>query len=152
MSRRLPAGNRVVGHNERDDPGRVLCGGTLVGGRGRVEFGPPRSRTMDPSLNRQRPAQSSSISATRRPDLGRHRQRRLRDRQRQRWEGRAGVDRRLLHQRRRLHRPAPGPLHGRPVQTGVRRLPHARLGGRSGGVPQDALVALKHMGVNAAVL
>lgn len=39
MSRRLPAGNRAVGHDERDDPGRVLCGGTLVGGRGRVDLG-----------------------------------------------------------------------------------------------------------------
>lgn len=33
MSRRLPAGNGAVGHDERDDPGRVLCGGALVGGR-----------------------------------------------------------------------------------------------------------------------
>ena len=39
MSRRLPAGNGVVGHDERDDPGRVLVGGALVGGRGRVDFG-----------------------------------------------------------------------------------------------------------------
>ena len=39
MSRRLPAGNRVVGHDERDDPGRVLCGSALVGGRGRVHLG-----------------------------------------------------------------------------------------------------------------
>lgn len=30
MSRRLPAGNGVVGHDERDDPDRVLCGGVLV--------------------------------------------------------------------------------------------------------------------------
>ena len=39
MSRRLPAGNRVVGHDERDDPDRMLCGGALVGGCGRVHLG-----------------------------------------------------------------------------------------------------------------
>lgn len=38
MSRRLPAGNRVVGHDERDDPGRVLCRGPLVGVLRRVDF------------------------------------------------------------------------------------------------------------------
>ena len=39
MSRRLPAGNRAVGHDERDGPSRVLRGGALVGGRGRVHLG-----------------------------------------------------------------------------------------------------------------
>lgn len=39
MSRRLPADNGVVGQDERDDPGRVLRGGALAGGRGRVDLG-----------------------------------------------------------------------------------------------------------------
>lgn len=39
MLRRLPAGNRVVGHHERNYPGRMLGGGALVGGRGRVHLG-----------------------------------------------------------------------------------------------------------------
>lgn len=39
MSRRLPAGNEIVGHDKRDDPGRVLGGGALVGARGRVHLG-----------------------------------------------------------------------------------------------------------------
>ena len=30
MSRRLPDGNGVVGHDERDDPDRALCGGVHV--------------------------------------------------------------------------------------------------------------------------
>ena len=38
MSRRLPAGNRVVGNDERDDPGRVLGCGALVGVLGRVDL------------------------------------------------------------------------------------------------------------------
>lgn len=32
MSRRLPAGNGVVGHDGRDDPGRALGGGARAGG------------------------------------------------------------------------------------------------------------------------
>ena len=39
MLRRLPAGNRVVGHHERDDPGRVLGRCALVGVRGLVDLG-----------------------------------------------------------------------------------------------------------------
>ena len=39
MSRRLPAGNGVVGQNQLDYPGRMLGGGALVGGRGRVHLG-----------------------------------------------------------------------------------------------------------------
>ena len=39
MLRRLPAGNRVVGHRERDDPGRVLGQRALVGVRGLVGLG-----------------------------------------------------------------------------------------------------------------
>lgn len=39
MSRRLLAENRVVGHDECDDPDRVLRGGALAGGRGRVDLG-----------------------------------------------------------------------------------------------------------------
>lgn len=39
MSRRLPAGNRVVGHDERDDPCRVLRCGALVGVLRRVDLG-----------------------------------------------------------------------------------------------------------------
>ena len=39
MLRRLPAGNRVVGHHERDDPGRVLGRCALVGVRGLVGLG-----------------------------------------------------------------------------------------------------------------
>ena len=39
MSRRLPAGNGVVGHDGRDDPGRALGGGALAGVRGRVRLG-----------------------------------------------------------------------------------------------------------------
>lgn len=31
MSRRLPAGNRAVGHDERDEPGHVLGDGALDG-------------------------------------------------------------------------------------------------------------------------
>ena len=37
MLRRLPAGNRVVGHHERNYPGRMLGGGALVGGVFRQE-------------------------------------------------------------------------------------------------------------------
>lgn len=39
MLRRIPAGNRVVGHRERDDSGRVLGRGALVGVRGLVDLG-----------------------------------------------------------------------------------------------------------------
>ena len=39
MLHRLPAGNRVVGNHERDDPGRMLGRGALVGVRGLVDFG-----------------------------------------------------------------------------------------------------------------
>lgn len=39
MLRRLPAGNRVVGHHERDDLGRVLGRGAPVGVRGLVDLG-----------------------------------------------------------------------------------------------------------------
>lgn len=39
MLHRLPAGNRVVGNHERDDPGRVLGRGALVGERGLVDLG-----------------------------------------------------------------------------------------------------------------
>lgn len=39
MPRRLPAGNRVVGRRERDDPGRVPGRGAPVGVRGLVELG-----------------------------------------------------------------------------------------------------------------
>lgn len=39
MLRRLPAGNRVVGHHEPDDPGRVLGRCALVGVRGLVDLG-----------------------------------------------------------------------------------------------------------------
>ena len=39
MLHRLPAGNRVVGNHERDDPGRVLGRGALVGARGLVDLG-----------------------------------------------------------------------------------------------------------------
>lgn len=39
MSRRLPAGNGVVGHDGRDDPGRALGGGALAGVHGRVRLG-----------------------------------------------------------------------------------------------------------------
>ena len=39
MLRRLPAGNRVVGHHERDDPGRVLGRRAPVGVRGLVDLG-----------------------------------------------------------------------------------------------------------------
>ena len=53
----------------------------------------------------------------RREELGGHRPRRLRGRQRQRREGRAGVDRRLLRERRGSHHTAPGPLRTRPVQA-----------------------------------
>lgn len=63
--------------------------------------------------------------------LGRHRPRRLQGRQRQRREGRAGIDGRLLRQRRRLHRPVPGPLCARFVQARIDRLLHAGLGGRA---------------------
>lgn len=38
MLRLLTAGNRVVGHRERDDPGRVLSCGALVGVRGLVDL------------------------------------------------------------------------------------------------------------------
>lgn len=37
--RRLPAGNRVVGHHERDDPGLALGRGSLVGLRRLVDLG-----------------------------------------------------------------------------------------------------------------
>lgn len=39
MLRRLPAGNRVVGHRGRDDPGRVLGRGAPAGARGPVDLG-----------------------------------------------------------------------------------------------------------------
>lgn len=39
MSGRLPAGSGVVGRDERDDRGRMLGGGALVDGRGRVGLG-----------------------------------------------------------------------------------------------------------------
>ncbi len=39
MSRRPPAGNGVVGHDERDDPGRVPGGGALAGAPGRAGLG-----------------------------------------------------------------------------------------------------------------
>lgn len=56
MSRRLPAGNRVVGHDERDDPGRVLCGGALVGRRGCVHLrtldGPSHGFVVEPAARR----------------------------------------------------------------------------------------------------
>ena len=39
MLHRLPAGNRVVGNHERDDPGRMLGRGALVGARGLVDLG-----------------------------------------------------------------------------------------------------------------
>lgn len=39
MLHRLPAGNRVVGNHESDDPGRVLSRGALVGARGLVDLG-----------------------------------------------------------------------------------------------------------------
>lgn len=39
MLHRLPAGNRVVGRHERDDPGRVLGRRALVGVRGLVDLG-----------------------------------------------------------------------------------------------------------------
>ena len=45
-----------------------------------------------------------------------------------------GQHRQLLC-RRRPHRPAPGPLRARPLHARVGRVPHARLGGRAGGVP-----------------
>lgn len=41
MLRRLPAGNRVVGHHERDDSGHVHGRGALVGVRGLVDLGAP---------------------------------------------------------------------------------------------------------------
>ena len=59
MSRRLPAGNRVVGRDERDDPGRVPCGGALVGGRGRVHLrtldGPSHGLVVEPAARRPLP-------------------------------------------------------------------------------------------------
>lgn len=70
----------------------------------------------------------------------------------QRGQGRAGIDRRLLRERRGPRRPAPGPLRARPVQARGCRLPHARLGGRAGGVHQDALAAINFSRVKAAVL
>ena len=66
--------------------------------------------------------------------LGGHRPRRLRGRHRQRGERGPGQHRRLLRECRRPRRPAPGPLRARPFQARVGRLPHARLGGRAGGV------------------
>ena len=86
----------------------------------------------------------------RREELGRHRPCRLRGRQRQRGQGLAGIDRRLLRERRRSRRPAPGPLRARPFQARVGRVQHARLGGRAGGVPQDALAAINFSRVKAA--
>lgn len=62
MLHRFPAGNRVVGHHERDDPGRVVGCGALVGVRGLVDLG-----ALDGSADRvvaepAAAAQSSSIS------------------------------------------------------------------------------------------
>ena len=60
MSRRLPAGNRVVGRDERDDSDRVLRGGALVGGRGRVHLGthdgPADGVVVEPAATTARPA------------------------------------------------------------------------------------------------
>ena len=47
---------------------------------------------------------------------------------------------------------ADGALGARPVQARGCRLPHARLGGRAGGVHQDALAAINFSRVKAAVL
>ena len=55
MSRRLPAGNRAVGHDERDEPGHVLGDG------------PSTALPMESSLNQRRPTHSLSISANTAP-------------------------------------------------------------------------------------
>lgn len=59
MSRRLPAGNRIVGRNQLDYPGRVLGGGALVDGRGRVDpgalHGPADGFAVEPAAPRPIP-------------------------------------------------------------------------------------------------
>lgn len=62
MPRRLPAGNRVVGHHGRDDPGRVLGRGALVGVRGLVDLGALDGPPIVRPPNRRRSVQSPAIS------------------------------------------------------------------------------------------
>lgn len=62
MPRRLPAGNRVVGHHGRDDPGRVLGRGALVGVCGLVDLGALDGPPIVRPPNRRRSAQSLAIS------------------------------------------------------------------------------------------
>lgn len=61
MLRSLPAGNRVAGHHERDDPGRVLVRGALVGVRGLVDLAPSTALSIESSPNQRRPALSPAI-------------------------------------------------------------------------------------------
>lgn len=66
MLRRLPAGNRVVGRHECDDPGRVLGRGALVGVRGFVDLdaldGPADRVVSEPAAARQSPSISENTA------------------------------------------------------------------------------------------
>lgn len=67
MLHRLPAGDRVVGHHGRDDPGRVLGRSALVGVRGLVGLGALDGPPIVPPPNRRRSAQSPAISESTAP-------------------------------------------------------------------------------------
>ncbi len=85
---------------------------------GRLTFTRDMAEAVFHVLDTRAPLRHLRLHRLRRREvLGGHRPRRLRGRQRQRREGRAGVDRRLLRERRGSHHAAPGPLRVRPVQA-----------------------------------
>ena len=92
------------------DPDDKLTQVTVVDDQlGRLTFTRDMAQAIFHVLGTHAPSRDLQLHGLgRREVLGRHRPLRLRGRQRQRGQGRAGIDGRLLRQRSRPHRPAPG--------------------------------------------